>query len=127
MVRLSLIFLAGGLGSILRYWVQGWTQRITTTAFPVGTLVVNISGCLVIGFLGGLFFGPRPVQEDYRFAIMTGLLGGYTTFSTFGWETMQLANNRAWLLAMLNVMLSLMIGLTAVWAGRQMAQAIYGS
>ena len=86
MYRITLIFAGGGAGSVLRYLVQGWVQRLSGASFPLGTVIVNISGCLVIGLLAGMFFGPRPINEDYRFAILTGILGGYTTFSSFGWE-----------------------------------------
>ena len=95
MYRILLIFTGGGSGSVLRYLVEGWLQRLWGTSFPFGTIVVNLSGCLIIGLLGGLFFGPRPINVDYRFAILTGVLGGYTTFSTFAWETLQLGNDPA--------------------------------
>lgn len=127
MVRLLLIFLGGGLGSILRYLVQGWTQSWSGVSFPLGTLVVNVSGCLAIGFLAGLFFGPRPIQPDYRFAILTGILGGYTTFSSFAWETLSLAEDREFLYAGLNVGLSVVVGLLAAWLGRQLVLSLYGS
>lgn len=126
MYRLVLIALGGAVGAVLRYLVQGWTQRLISPAFPLGTLVVNISGCLLIGFLGGLFFGPRPIQEDYRFAILVGLLGGYTTFSTFGWETMRLMEDGEFSLALLNVGSSVVVGLAAIWCGQQAVRAIYG-
>jgi CrcB protein len=127
MLRIVLIFAGGGCGSVLRYLMQGWLQRFSGASFPLGTLLVNISGCFLIGFLGGLFFGPRPINPDYRFAILTGILGGYTTFSTFGWETWQLGNERQYLFAALNVVLSVAIGLFAVWLGKQLAQIIYGT
>jgi CrcB protein len=127
MARLLLIFLGGGTGAVLRYLVGGWTQRWTTLPFPLGTLIVNISGCLLIGFLAGLFLGPRPINADWRFAILVGILGGYTTFSTFAWETLQLANDREWLHVGLNVVLSVVGGLLAVWIGRQVVLMIYGS
>ncbi len=124
MFRLTLIFLAGGAGSVLRYLIQQGTQRFTSSGgmgFPWGTLVVNVSGCLVIGLMGGWFLGSRPVDEDYRFAIMAGLLGGYTTFSAFGWETMQLVDGRAYGAAVVNVVASVGVGLLAVWLGKQLA------
>ena len=127
MYRIALIFAGGGGGSVLRYLMQGWVQRLSGSSFPLGTLIVNISGCFVIGFLGGMFFGPRPINEDYRFAILTGILGGYTTFSSFGWETMKLSDDREFLYAGLNVSLSIAIGLVAVWLGKQLVQAIYGT
>ena len=127
MVRIGLIFLGGGVGSVLRYLVQGWIHKLSGATFPLGTMVVNISVCLVIGFLGGLFFGPRPINEDYRFAILTGILGGYTTFSAFGWETMRLTEDGEFLFAAVNVLVSVAAGLLAVWLGKAVAQMIYGA
>jgi CrcB protein len=127
MYRILLIFAGGGLGSVLRYLVQGWVQRLNGPSFPLGTLVVNVSGCLVIGFLAGLFFGPRPIAADYRFAILTGLLGGYTTFSSFAWETLQLTEDRAFLYATTNIIISVAAGLAAVWLGRYLVHLAYGS
>ena len=126
MYRIALIFAGGGAGSVLRYLVQGWVQRLSGASFPLGTVLVNISGCLVIGLLAGMFFGPRPINEDYRFAILTGILGGYTTFSSFGWETIKLSDDGELLYAGLNVILSVAIGLAAVWLGKQLVQVIYG-
>ena len=127
MYRITLIFAGGGAGSVLRYLVQGWVQRLSGASFPLGTVIVNISGCLVIGLLAGMFFGPRPINEDYRFAILTGILGGYTTFSSFGWETIRLSDDGELLYAGLNVVLSVALGLAAVWLGKQLVQVIYGS
>lgn len=126
MYRLLLVFLGGGAGSVLRYLVQEWFARGTASAFPLGTFFVNITGCFLIGLLGGAFLGYRPVGEDYRIAILTGLLGGYTTFSAFGWETMQLAAGRQLTLAGLNVLASVTCGLLAVFLGRQLAHALFG-
>lgn len=127
MARLLLIFVGGGTGAVMRYLVGGWAQRWTTLPFPVGTLIVNVSGCLLIGFLAGLFLGPRPINADWRFGILVGIVGGYTTFSTFAWETLQLANEREWFHVGLNVALSLLGGLLAAWLGRQLVLVIYGS
>lgn len=124
--RLGLIFVGGGAGAVLRYLVQGAVQRWWATALPVGTMAVNLSGCLVIGFLGGVFLGARPAPEGYRLLLITGLLGGYTTFSSFAWETLRLGEDREFLGAGLNVLLSVAVGLAAVWAGKQIAQALYG-
>ncbi len=126
MLRILLIFGGGGLGATLRYLVQGWVQRWWGATFPMGTLVVNISGCLVMGFLGGLFFGAWPINEDLRFGILVGILGGYTTFSSFGWDALQLSSDREFLAAAGYVLLSVAIGLVAVWLGKQVSQLIYG-
>jgi CrcB protein len=126
MYRIILIFAGGGIGSVLRHFIQGWAHR-PGVALPLGTMVVNITGCFLIGLLGGMFFGPRPINDDWRFAILTGILGGYTTFSTFGWETLRLGEDREFLLAGLNVAISVVVGLGAVWLGRQLVHHKYGS
>lgn len=125
MFRIVLIFVGGGFGSVLRYLMQGWVQRLAAATFPLGTVIVNLTGCLAIGFLGGLFFGPRPINVDYRFAILVGILGGYTTFSSFAWETMKLSDDREFLYASLNVIVSVAAGLAAVWLGKQLVQVLY--
>lgn len=126
MTKLLLIFLATGLGGVLRYTIGGWVQGLTGASFPSGTLVVNLLGCLAIGFLGAAFAGPILIREEFRIAILVGLLGGFTTFSTFGRETFVLAADRELLLAGLNLLLSNGLGLAAVWLGTRVAERIYG-
>jgi len=127
MFRLSLIFLAGGCGCLLRHGVAGWAQRFSNGSFPTGTLAVNVIGCVAIGFLASLFTGPVLIREEYRLAILVGLLGGFTTFSTFGYETIMLTDDRQFGLAALNLLLSNGLGLAAAWLGARLAVAIYGS
>src|SRR5919109_1161032 len=109
MNKFILIFLGSGLGGIVRYALSGWVQRWTTETFPTGTLVVNIIGCFAIGFLSAAFTGsaaPIAIKEEYRIAIIVGVIGGFTTFSAFGKETLSLAADREMLLAAANVILS---------------------
>jgi len=127
MFRLSLIFVAGGCGCVLRYGLAGWAQRLGNGSFPTGTLAVNVIGCVAIGFLASLFTGPMLIREEYRLAILVGLLGGFTTFSTFGYETINLTDNGQFGLAALNLILSNGLGLAAAWLGARLAVAIYGS
>lgn len=122
MTRILLIALGGGLGSVLRYLMAGWTQSFVAGPFPVGTMVVNVSGCLIIGFANYLFSGPVPIQPEYRIGLTIGLLGGYTTFSTFGWETIALVNDGQGWRALGNVLLSVGLGLLGVWLGCRLAQ-----
>lgn len=124
-----LVGLGGGLGSLLRYGAGGLVQRHLPfgAAFPAGTLVVNALGSLAIGLLGGLaesrgLFGPAARQ-----ALFLGLLGGFTTFSSFSFETLQLARAGQWLLAGLNVGAQLALGLGAVWLGWVLGQLPGGS
>lgn len=127
MTKLVLIFIGAGVGGVMRYAIGGWVQGASGPTFPLGTLVVNVSGCLAVGFLAGAFTGPVLIREEYRIALLVGLLGGFTTFSTFGKETMALAGDREWALAGLNVVLSVVLGLAGVWAGTRLAEWIYGA
>ena len=93
MLKFSLIALGGALGSIMRYALQGWVQRFSSGAFPTGTLAVNATACLAIGFLSGWFAGPQLIREEYRIGLTVGILGGYSTFSTFALESFNLSND----------------------------------
>jgi CrcB protein len=121
-----LIALGGGLGSVLRYVLQGWVQRATSVSFPTGTLVVNGIGCLAIGVLAALFAGPSLMREEYRIGLTVGVLGGFTTFSTFGLESYLLASDGQWRYALLNVLTSCLLGFTAVWVGYRLGARWFG-
>jgi CrcB protein len=99
---------------------------VRETTFPIGTLIVNVSGCLAIGFLA-VALGGTLVREEYRAAILIGVLGGYTTYSTFGRETFALLQDGQWLAALLNIALSNVLALVGVWAGWAIAVRIYGA
>lgn len=116
MSRFILIFVGSGLGGILRYSLQGWLHR-RSGAFPWGTFVVNVSGCALLGFLAAALAEPLQMREEYRLGLTVGLVGGFTTFSTFGLETFNLAQRGEWRWALLNVALSCAVGLAAVWFG----------
>jgi len=126
MNKILLIFLGAGLGGVLRYTLGSWIQSLSDAAFPLGTLAVNLVGCAAIGFLGALFAGPVHLREDYRLALFVGLLGGFTTFSTFAHETFTIAREREMLLASLNLALCNGIGLLFVWIGTRLAERIHG-
>ena len=123
-----LVFFGSGLGGVLRYALTGLIQNWWGPSFPLGTLIVNVSGCLVMGLLAAMMGGGGPVlvREEYRVAILIGIIGGYTTFSSFGRETMALVADGEWLFAALNVILSNLLGLLAVWAGAAISVKIYG-
>ncbi|MCL4221759.1 MAG: fluoride efflux transporter CrcB [Phycisphaerales bacterium] len=126
MLKLALIFVGSGTGGLLRYGLAGWVQHAWGATFPLGTLVVNVVGCLFVGFLGAALAGPILVREEYRVALLIGLLGGFTTFSTFGKETFALAGDREWMLASTNIVLSVGLGLLGVWLGTRLAESIFG-
>jgi fluoride exporter len=126
MTKLFLVFLAGGAGSLARYLLSGWVQRQGTESFPLGTLVINILGCLLIGFLTAAFSGRILLREEYRIMITIGFVGGFTTFSTFGLETFTLLDDGQLMQATMNVLLSVGFGLLAVWFGYRLAQSWLG-
>jgi fluoride exporter len=126
MTKWILIAAGGALGSVLRYALQGWVQRASNGSFPVGTLVVNVIGCALVGFLMAAFTGPKLIREEYRLGIIVGILGGFTTFSAFGLETFSLTNDRQFAFAALNVVLSCGLGLVAVWAGYRASEFWFG-
>jgi CrcB protein len=113
-----LVGIGGFLGSSLRYLVSGWVHgALPGSAFPWGTLVVNVLGCLAIGFLGGLadfrgVFGP-----GQRVFLFIGVLGGFTTYSSFAYETLALAREADLIRALLNAALQLLLGIGAAWLG----------
>ena len=108
-----LIAIGGGLGAVMR-WLLGGLIKPPASGFPLGIFVVNISGCFLFGLLNGIC---QDRGEEWRLAIFTGLLGGYTTFSTFGWDTWQLLRTGQVWVAVLNALGSVVVGVLAVWAG----------
>ncbi len=127
MSKILLIALGGGTGAVLRYGITGLTQRLVTTTFPVGTLFVNVLGCFVIGLLTAAFAGPLLLREEYRAALLIGVLGGFTTFSTFGYETFALANDGQWSRAGVNIVASNGLCLVAVWLGYRLSEKWFGA
>ncbi len=118
------IALGGALGSVLRYALSGWVQGGRwgdLWGFPWGTLFVNLTGCLVLGFLAGLFQERFLVGPELRAMILIGLLGGYTTFSTFGVETFNLIKEGSFHLALLNGLGSPVLGILGAWLGDLLA------
>lgn len=126
MLKLALIFLGAGAGGVLRYWLGGVVQHLSGWSFPAGTMFVNITGCLAIGVLGVLLTGRLIVSEGVRDAILIGVLGGYTTFSSFGRETMALLDDREFILAAMNVFVSVGAGLLATWIGMRLTERLFG-
>lgn len=127
MHKLALIFLGSGFGGVGRYLISGWAQRLAYDRFPFGTLTVNLVGCLLIGFLSAAFANRWLVREEYRIALIVGVLGGFTTFSAFGMETFALINDGQYARAAGNVLLSVGLGLLGVWFGYRLAQAWLGA
>jgi len=127
MSRLLLFVGCGGFaGAVLRYVLSGYVQQITqSAAFPYGTLAVNVVGCFVIGLLSQLVEAHGMLTADARAALLPGLLGGFTTFSTFSNETMNLFRDSQSPWALANVAANVVLGLGAVWLGRATAAVIW--
>lgn len=121
--KLLLIFIGGGIGSVLRYLCQGWFQGKLAPQglFPAGTLLVNLIGCFLIGLIMELL--AFKLNPNYKLALVMGLLGGFTTFSTFGYESLNLAEGKQYFLASVYVLLSVAVGLFAVWVGKTLVRA----
>ena len=117
------IFIGGGIGSTARFAISGLAARHFGESFPWGTLLVNISGSLVIGFFAAITApdGRWFVSPDARQFVMFGLIGGYTTFSSFSLQTLELMRGGEWLRAGGNALLSLGLCLLAVWLGHMIA------
>ena len=125
--HILLIALGGGFGAVARYLLAGWAQRFSAGMFPVGTLVVNLSGCMLIGCLFATLAGPYTVREEYRLALLVGVLGSFTTFSTFGWETFAMIDEGHLRRAAIYVVASNGFGLAAVWIGYRLASRLVGA
>jgi len=116
--NLLIVGLGGFTGSVLRYLLGGAVhQWLRNPWFPYGTLAVNLLGCFFIGLLGGWSDNLDLLAPATRLFLLIGLLGGFTTFSTFGYETLALLRDREVTAALLNIALQLLVGLTAVWLG----------
>jgi fluoride exporter len=124
--RLLLVGAGGCIGSILRYVVSGYVQQSTGSVhFPYGTLAVNVIGCFVIGALSALAENRGIFTMEARLFVFVGILGGFTTFSTFSNETMTLLRGGDTLRALVNVAAQLILGLGAVWLGRSVVTVIW--
>jgi CrcB protein len=120
-----LVALGGALGSAARYKMSGWILHHTVEwKFPAGTFAVNVIGCLVAGLLAGLAEKHDLLSPHTRLLLFTGVLGGFTTFSAFGLETMFLIRRGDWLVATSNVLLSVFAGLVALWLGLLMMEHV---
>lgn len=125
MKDLIYVGLGGATGSILRFVVGRWAERAFPFAgLPVGTFTVNIVGCLFLGFLAGLADSRDLIRVEVRLLLMVGLLGGFTTFSTFGYETLALVRGSDRWLPLLYVGLSVTLGVLSAWLGQALGRSV---
>jgi CrcB protein len=123
-MRLLFVGLGGFVGTVARYWLSGVIARRYGETFPLGTLIVNALGCLLIGFLFYLFYDRAIISPTSRTVIFIGLLGGFTTFSSYGLQTFTLLRDGEVFLAFVNVCASNVLCLVLVWLGYSLAKAI---
>jgi fluoride exporter len=120
-LRLILIAVFGAVGTLSRYGLQGLVQTRASGTFPYGTLVINLSGCFLLGLIGQFTLNRMVISPDWRVAIAVGFFGGYTTFSSFGWETAKMIEDGEWLPAATYVAASVVAGLLLSVAGIRLA------
>ena len=117
---------AGALGALSRYGLSGFTQRIMGAGFPYGTLIVNVLGCLIIGFVMQVGLTTDVIPRTLRVVITIGFLGAFTTFSSFSWETLRLMEDGAWLAASTNILANVILCLLAVYIGSAIGKVTFG-
>jgi len=118
--------IAGGIGAVGRYAISGWTHRLFGTRFAYGTLVVNVLGCFLLALLMEAALDANVVPRSLRIPLSVGLLGAFTTFSTFGYETIRYFEDGAAILALTNVAANIILCLAATWSGLITARSIWG-
>jgi CrcB protein len=128
MITYLWIAIGGALGSVGRFWLSGLVANRFGETFPWGTIIVNVTGSFVIGIIGALASPEGRMDSQSRaFAtqfLMIGVCGGYTTFSSFSWQTLRLLQDREWLYAGGNVILSVTLCMIAVWLGYALGSAM---
>ena len=122
MKQLLAIASGGALGAVMRWYVAAWIQRLSGSAFPWGTLTVNVLGSFLLGFLFVWLLERVTVGEITRLAITVGFLGAFTTFSTFSVETARLLQTGSFTMALTNVLAQVLICVCVAWVGMQWAR-----
>src|SRR5579884_1396462 len=111
----------GAVGAVCRFIVGTFVGRVYSGPFPLGTFLINVTGSLLIGFLMGLFLMRPAIDAHWRLFLVTGILGGYTTFSSFEWESVVAMRGGAGSVALLYLLSSVVIGLGSAWFGLLLA------
>ena len=114
----------GAFGAVSRYGVDAFIEQRTESVFPSATLLINVSGCLAVGFIIAALVDRHDAPRWLRAALVVGFCGGYTTFSTFAQETLDLLEEGRGLSAFMTVAASVVLGLAAVWAGARLGRLV---
>jgi CrcB protein len=117
MTKYLMVAIGGALGSALRFWVGGYVSNRLGTRFPYGTFVINVTASFLIGFVLTLLAERTHWSPNWRYLIPIGFIGGYSTFSTFEYESFRILQDGELFVAGLNVVLSVVLGFLAVWLG----------
>ena len=124
-MRIFFVGAGGFFGAIFRYLLGGWVHKILKNPwYPFGTFAVNVLGCLFIGILGGLVENKHLFNPSTRLFLLVGLLGGFTTFSTFGYDSFVLLRDTQIIAAIMNIALQVVLGLGAVYLGYTISSVI---
>ncbi len=127
-----LLAIGGAAGTNARYWLGWWLGEASWRAhtewlsvFPLGTFTINVTGSFVLGLVGVIFLDKMPEYRAWFLLLGTGFCGGYTTFSTFEWETLKLLRDESYWIAAANVLASVAFGFVGVWLGATLGEWIY--
>jgi fluoride exporter len=130
--KVTLLAIGGAVGTNARYWLAyglgeaSWRKHSAwLVSFPVGTFMINVTGSFVLGLVGIIFLEKMPEHRNWFLLLGTGFCGGYTTFSTFEWETLQLLRNGVWPMAVANVAGSVAVGFLGVWLGAVVGNMLF--
>ena len=121
MLKYFLILIGGGAGSLARFFVANAIAARWATRYPWGTVIVNVTGCFLIGLILTLLTERGQLDSNWRFVLVIGFLGGYTTFSSFEWETFSAVRGGGLWIGLANILGSVTLGYAAVWLGAQLA------
>jgi CrcB protein len=116
-VNVLLIAIGGAIGSAGRYLLSSLVLRLTDWVFPIGIFAVNVLGCAIFGLIAGMAERRMALSVEARAFLLTGVLGGFTTFSTYAFDSVSLMREGQWSLALLNMVGQMVVGVAALWAG----------